>query len=74
MAAGEPVSSGGYMRADLRPCRLGLLREPRPSAGLISGCARRLAPVSAPVPGGQLGHAFRRADVRYRMASMYWAR
>ena len=26
IAAGEPVTSGGYMRADLRPYRLGLLR------------------------------------------------
>ena len=24
--AREPVTSGGYMRGDLRPCRLGLLR------------------------------------------------
>ena len=24
--AGEPVTSGGYMRGDLRPYRLGLLR------------------------------------------------
>lgn len=26
IAAGEPVTSAGYMRADLRPYRLGLLR------------------------------------------------
>ena len=26
LAADEPVTSGGYMRADLRPYRLGLLR------------------------------------------------
>ena len=26
IVAGEPVTSGGYMRADLRPYRLGLLR------------------------------------------------
>jgi uncharacterized protein YciI len=26
IAASEPVTSGGYMRADLRPYRLGLLR------------------------------------------------
>jgi len=26
IVAGEPVTSGGYMRGDLRPYRLGLLR------------------------------------------------
>lgn len=26
VVAGEPVTSGGYMRGDLRPYRLGLLR------------------------------------------------